>query len=78
MNKIGTIIYKGSQYAIRKAGQHSIICGFDGEVITAQDIGWDGESVVKSDKDGDTYDAAMVDEATAGADFGDGRNEVEA
>lgn len=75
MNQIGDIIFKGSQYAIRLAGQHAIVCGFNGEVVTAQEIGWDGASVVKSDSDGDTYDAALVDESTPGADFGAGRNE---
>jgi hypothetical protein len=76
MNKIGDIIYKGSQYAIRKAGQHAIVCGFNGEPISVEDMGWDGESVVKTDVNGDEYNAALVDEATPGADFGDGRNEV--
>jgi hypothetical protein len=74
-NIIGDIIHRGSQYAIRQAGQHAIICGFNGERVTAQEINWDGPSVVKTDKDGDEYDACLVDESTDGADFGNGRNE---
>jgi len=55
-----TYTHNHKRYQVKQSGLETILTGPHGEQVTAQEIKWEGASVVKSDNHGNTYDAPML------------------